>query len=63
MDALLHHLSEAVGDDEGRVDEALHAVHKTRLGPSIQLGAWLFHTFVPAHICEVVYLQYNVIVF
>lgn len=57
MCALLDHLSEAVGDAEGRVDEALHTAHKTRLCPRIQLPTRLVHTFIPTYIREVVNLQ------
>lgn len=57
MGALLHHLCEAVGDGQGGVDEPLHTVLQTRLGPVVQLGAWTVYALVPAHVREVVHLS------
>ena len=57
MAALLHHLREAVGDSQGGVNEALHAVLQARLGPVVQLGAGAIHTLVPAHVRESVHLS------
>lgn len=59
MAALLHHLREAVGDGQGGVDEALHAVLQARLGPVVKLGAGAVHTLVPAHVRECVHLAQN----
>lgn len=59
MSALLHHLSEAVGDGQGRIDESLHAAHETRLRPVVQLRPWAVHTLVPADVSEIVHLDWT----
>lgn len=35
MSAFLHHLSEAVGDGQGGVNESLHTADKTSFGPVV----------------------------
>lgn len=59
MSTFLHHLSEAVGNGEGGVNEALNAVLQAGLCPVVQLWAWAVHTLVPADISESVYLKQN----
>lgn len=57
MAALLHHLCEAVGDDQGGVDETLDAALQARLRPVVQLGARTVHALVPADVGEGVHLE------
>lgn len=53
----LRHMSKAVCDGEGGVNEALHTASQARLRPGVQLAARLIHAFVPAHVGEGVHLQ------
>ena len=53
----LRHMSKAVCDGEGGVNEALHTASQARVGPGVQLAARLIHAFVPAHVGEGVHLQ------
>ena len=54
---LAEQLRESVGDEERRVDEALHAVADAGLGPGAQLALGGAHTGVPTGVIHLVYLK------
>lgn len=48
-------LLQPVQDELAGVDEALHTVHQTHLGPRVQLRARLVHALLPADLCHLVH--------
>lgn len=51
---LSEELGESVGDEEGGVDEAVHTVRYTSLGPCVQSAARSPNTDLPAHLIHFV---------
>lgn len=53
-------LRESLGNDQGDVDEAVHAIREAGLRFAVELGARLVHALVPANVVELVDLQEGV---
>lgn len=50
-------LGKALGDQQGYVDESVHAVREACLGFAVELCTRLVHALVPADVVELVDLQ------